>query len=173
MRQQVDQLRSELNLGPLPGRTKINLDVISFDQAEGRVTLDGGSELGIQPDMPVVNGDGLVAIVQTVSHGQCQASLLTSFNILVGGIDASRTPPERGLLSGRGSATLTMVLFNPHSPVATGDEILTGGLSKQIPYGIKVGRVISVENDPDIGSRRATVDPAVNIGSLREVQVLK
>jgi len=64
-------------------------------------------------------------------------------------------------------------MLDPKSPIASGDKIVTSGLSQHIPYGLVVGRVISAEDDPDYGTRRATVDPAVNVGLLREVQVLK
>jgi rod shape-determining protein MreC len=147
--------------------------VIGFSQIEGKLTLNGGSELGIQPDMPVINGEGLLGVVETVSKGQCDALLLTAFGVKVGGIDISRKPPERGLLSGRGSTTIAMMMFDPKAPVASGDVIVTGGLSSHIPYGLIIGRVISAEDDPDFGTRRATLDPAVNIGAVREVQVLK
>ena len=173
LNEQIQTLRTEVGLGPLPGHERVNLDVIGFSQIEGKMTLNGGSELGIAPDMPVINGEGLVGIVQTVSKGQCDALLLTAFGVKVGGIDVSRKPPERGLLSGRGASTITMMMFDPKAPIASGDVIVTGGLSSHIPYGLIIGRVISAEDDPDYGTRRATLDPSVNIGTLREVQVLK
>jgi cell shape-determining protein MreC len=91
----------------------------------------------------------------------------------VGGIDASRKPPEVGLIKGRGASTVTMQMFDPKAPVASGDTIFTSGQSVHIPYGVVIGRVISVEDDPDFGMKSATIDPAVNLGTLREVQVLK
>jgi cell shape-determining protein MreC len=51
--------------------------------------------------------------------------------------------------------------------------IVTSGLSPRIPYGLVIGRVISAEDDPDYGTRRATIDPALDIGTIREVQILK
>ena len=173
LQQQIDVLRNQLNLPALPGHRRLNLDVVGFAQNEGTLTLSGGSELGIQPDLPVVNGEGLVGVVQRVSRGWCSVALLTTYGIKVGGIDVSRKPPEYGLLTGRGASILTMMMFDPKAPVASGDEIETAGLSPHVPNGLIIGRVISVEDDPDFGTRRVTVDPAVNVGLLREVQVLK
>lgn len=173
LNQQIEILRKQLSLGPIAGHERVNLDVIGFSQDDGSLTLSGGSELGIQPDMPVINGEGLVGVVQSVSRGRCQAALITTFGVKIGGIDVSRKPPERGLLKGRGATTLSMWMFDPKAPVASGDKVVTGGLSLHIPYGLIIGRVISVEEDPYYGTRRATLDPAVNVGLLREVQILK
>jgi rod shape-determining protein MreC len=171
--QQIDTLRSQVGLKPLPGKERINLDVIGFSQVEGKLTLNGGTEKGIQPDMPVINGQGIVGVVEAVAKGQCDVLLLTSFGVKIGGIDISRKPPARGLLSGRGESTITMMMFDPKAPIASGDMVVTGGLSAHIPYGLVIGRVISAVDDPDYGTRRATIEPSVEIGTLREVQVLK
>lgn len=172
LEQEIAQLRSQLSL-PNYGRERINLDVIGISQSDGFLILDGGRERGIRPDLPVVNGDGIVGIVQTVGEGECRAAILSSYGLKVGGLDASRKPPEDGLVSGLGGSTLTMLMFVPKAPAASGDMILTSGQSKNIPGGLVIGRVISVEDDPFYGTRRLTLDPAVDLGAVHEVQVLK
>ncbi|HWD41390.1 MAG TPA: rod shape-determining protein MreC [Fimbriimonas sp.] len=171
--QEIENLRKLLDQPPLPGMTRVNAPVIGLHQTEGLLEVGAGTNKGIQPNMAVVNGQGLVGLVQTVTTDECQVALLTTLNINVGGVDASRKPPETGLLSGRGGPVLTMTLFNSKSTVASGDRILTEGVSKHIPAGIDIGRVISVEDDPYTGTRKASVDPAVDVGILREVQILK
>jgi cell shape-determining protein MreC len=111
--QQNDNLRHELGLQPLPGHDRVNLDAIGFTQIDDQLILSGGSELGIQPGMPVINGEGLVAIVQTVSPHHCQAALLTAYGLQLGGIDVSRKPPELGLLKGIGATIITMRCTTP------------------------------------------------------------
>ena len=173
LEERIEELQ-KLNSVPIsPGRKRVALSVIYFAQNEGLITLSGGTELGVAPNMPVVNGQGLVALVQTVSRSESQAALITSFNLKFGGVDGSRKPPEYGLISGRGAPTLTMTMFNPSSPIASGDQIVTSGLSSRLPYGIPIGRVISVAEDPDYGTRQATIDPAFNLGTVGEVQVLE
>lgn len=173
LNQRLDVLRKQVGLPSLPGHQRVSLDVIGFAQTEGQLVLDGGTELGIQPDMPVVNGEGLAGFVQAVSHGKCWVTLLTAYGVSFGGSDVSRKPPELGLLRGRGSSTIPMTMFDPKAPVNSGDLVVTSGLSAHIPAGIPIGRVISVEDDMDYGTKSATIDPAVNIGTLKEVQVLK
>jgi len=173
LEQRLDTMRQLDGRPPTPGHKQVNADVIYLSQSEGLITLNKGSEAGIAPNMPVVNGQGLVALVKTVARGECQAALITSFDEQFGGIDGSRKPPDFGFVLGRGSAALTMRMLNPKSAIASGDEIVTSGMSSRIPYGIPVGRVISVEEDPDYGTRRAMIDPAFDLGTLREVQILE
>jgi rod shape-determining protein MreC len=169
---QIEGYRKLLDLPP-SNRKAVNLDVIGIAKEDGSLILDGGSELGIKPDLPVVNGEGLVGFVQTVSRGECRVAMLTAYGVEIFGVDGSRTPPEEGLIRGSGESTLTMRMLNPKDPVASGDTILTSLKSKNIPGGEVVGRVISVENDPFYGTHRLTLDPAVNLGTVHEVQVLE
>ena len=169
----VDELRKVESLPPVPGKTSISGEVIAFSVYENRVRINVGSEKGIRPGMPVVNGEGLVAVVQTVKPGESQALLVSSFGTGMGGIDINRTPPPFGLVKGRDSSTLTMELIDANANVVTGDIIVTSGFSELIPRGIVIGRVITVQDDIDFGRKRATLDPAVNTGNLHEVRILK
>jgi rod shape-determining protein MreC len=172
LNQQIEGLRKQLSL-PSTQRSAVNLDVIGISQSDGSLILDGGSELGIRPDLPVINGDGLIGLVQTVTKGEARVAMLTAYGMKIFAVDSSRTPPEEGLINGTGESTLTMRMLNAKDPVASGDVILTTLKSVHIPPGLVVGRVISVEDDPDFGTRRLTVDPAVNLGIIHQVQVLK
>lgn len=169
--EEIEGYRKILALPPTT-RKVVNLDVIGFSKADGTLILDGGSERGIRPDLPVVNGEGLVGIVQTVTHGECHVATLSSFGVEIFGIDGSRNPPEEGLINGSGEQYLTMKMLNPKDPVASGDIILTSLKSKNIPGGKVVGRVISVEDDPYYGTKVLKIDP-VALGTIREVQVLE
>jgi rod shape-determining protein MreC len=169
---EIEGYRKQLQL-PSTARKPVNLDVIGISQSDGSLILNGGTELGIRPDLPVVNGDGLVGIVQTSSHGESRVAMLTAYGLKVFGVDSSRQPPEEGLISGNGNSTLTMRMLIPKDPVASGDTILTSLKSRNIPGGLVVGRVISVEDDPYDGTHRLTLDPAVNLGTLHQVQVLE
>lgn len=173
LKSEVENLRVEASLGPLPGKERISADVIDFAQNEGRLTLSVGSERGITPNMPVISSDGLVAIVQTVWRGGCQAALISNVGVQVGGLDLTRKPPTEGLLKGRDPSTLVLTMFDPKATIGMGDTIVTSGHSDHVPRLLRIGKVISIENDPDFGIRRATVVPFFNPGTLKEVQILK
>ncbi len=170
---QVSNLRTLGGLGKLPGHDRVLADVVGFNQYEGRITLSAGTEKGIGRNMPVICADGLVAVVQTAWRGGSQAALITNASIQVGGLDLTRKPPIEGLLKGRDPSTLVLTFFDPKAPAKPGDFVVTSGHSGRIPRLLKVGKIISVEDDPDYGIRRANVAPNVNMGTLKEVQVIK
>lgn len=173
LKSEVQNLRVEASLGPLPGKERIAADVVDFAQNEGRLTLSVGSERGVAPNMPVISADGLVAIVQTVWRGGSQAALITNVGVQVGGLDLTRKPPTEGLLKGRDPSTLVLTMFDPKATIGMGDTIVTSGHSDRVPRLLRIGKVISIENDPDFGIRKATVVPFFNPGTLKEVQILK
>jgi rod shape-determining protein MreC len=173
LQDQVQNLRTLENLGPLPGHERVVADVTGFAQYEGRITLSVGKERGILPNMPVISSDGLVAVVQTVWNGGCQAALITNVGVQVGGLDLSRRPAPEGILKGRDPSTLVLTFFDPTAPVKEGDTIVTSGHSDRIPRMLRVGKILTVEDDVDYGIRRAMVVPFMNPGTLKEVQILK
>ena len=173
LRERVENLRGLGSLGPLPGRERVMADVVGFAQYEGRIDLSVGSERGIAPGMPVICADGLVAVVQTAWKGGSQAALITNVGVQVGGLDLSRKPPAAGILKGRDPSTLVLEFFDPNAPAATGDTVVTSGFGARIPRLLRVGRIVSVEYDPDYVIRRAMVVPFMNAGTLKEVQVLR
>lgn len=169
---EVEGLRTLNKLGPLPGHERIAADVVDFHQYEGRITLSVGTERGVGPSMPVISADGLVAIVQTAWRGGSQAALITNAGIQVGGIDLNRNPPSAGILKGRDPSTLVLTFFDPNASAKSGDTIVTSGFYR-IPRLLRVGKIYKMEDDPDYGIRRAMVVPFMNLGTLKEVQILK
>ncbi|AIE85647.1 Rod shape-determining protein MreC [Fimbriimonas ginsengisoli Gsoil 348] len=170
---EIDRIRVLQGMGPIPGKTRVPADVIGYALYENRLTLNVGSRQGVQIGCPVESAEGLVGTVQVVEADRCQVLLLTSASLTLGAIDQSRNPPPAGLLRGENSSTLTLTFQDPKAPVEIGDHIVTSGFSDRIPRGILIGKVISVATDEQFGSLRAKVDPAVSVGNLREVHVLR
>jgi len=173
MQLEIDSLRKLSGFGPLPGKTRVPADVIGYFPKENRITLNVGSKSGIKVGLPVQAPEGLVGTVQVVEPNQCQVLLLTSNYLKIGALDASRNPAPAGLIQGENSTTLTLPFQDPQAPVEIGDKITTNGASLMIPGGIPIGRVIAVHKDEVFGVLNAQVDPAVSVGALREVHVLR
>lgn len=170
---EVANLRGLSALAALPGHDRVIADVVGFHAYEGRIDLSVGSERGIAPNMPVICSDGLVAVVQTVWNGGSQAALITNASIQVGGLDLSRKPATEGLIQGRDPSTVVLKFFDPNAAAQPGDTVVTSGHSDRIPRLLKVGRIVSIDNDVDYGIKRAMVLPFVNPGTVKEVQILK
>ncbi len=170
---EVESLRRALGFPDLPGKRRVPAQVIGFFPRDNRITLDVGASSGVVRGQPVQNADGLVGLVQTVGPSECQVLLLTSSSSVVGAIDSSRNPPPAGLLLGDNGTGLVMTFKDLNAPAQSGDTVMTTGFSDRIPRGIPIGRIVQVIDDPDYGSRSATIDPLVSLGTLREVWVIE
>lgn len=174
LHEEIDQLRKLEDLPAIEGKQRVPADVIGFFPYENRLTISAGSAKGVAVGQPVVTPDGLIGRIQVVSSSTAQVLLLSSPETTnrIGAI-AQRNPPSAGLLRGESSTTYLLEFNDPKAPVESGDLVVTSGFSEHIPRGIPIGRVIQVDDNVEFGKRQARVYPSVNIGSVREVFVLK
>lgn len=140
------------------------------------VTLDVGSSSGVTEDMTVVNGDGLVGRVVTVTRSTATVLLVVDTESVVGGRLGSNL--EIGFLRGRGvtddRSRLDLDLVDNSVTPAEGDVVVTWGSQGGRPYvaGIPIGRVESVYSTPRELSKQAVIDPYVDFTSLDIVGVV-
>lgn len=173
LQRDIEDLRAMEKLPPRIGKTRLAADVVGLFPYENRITVDLGTNQGIKVGMPAESAAGLVGTVQSVDANRAQIQLITSVGLTIGAIDIDRNPPPAGLLKGENGSTLSLIFQDPRAPVQIGDRIETSGFSERIPRGILIGRVIQVDDNPEFGTRRATIFPAAAVGSLREVYILK
>ncbi|MEI8282298.1 MAG: rod shape-determining protein MreC [Armatimonadota bacterium] len=173
LEKEVDSLRKLEGLEATYHHEKVVADIDGYFPQQNRITVLAGHDKGIKEGMPAICAQGLIGRVQTVGAKDCQVILLTSSLVQFGAIALKYTPPQAGLISGENTATLMLKFATPTVPVSTGDIIYTSGFYKGVPRGIVIGRVLSAESLPEMGSSRARVFPAVNVGELREVVILK
>jgi rod shape-determining protein MreC len=168
----IRDLRGTMNLPGL-GKQKIFADIIAYVPYDNRVTLSAGKDQGVQPNLPVVTVNGLLAIVSTVSDKTSQATLLTSSAVQVGGL-VQGLAPVPGLVKGQTSQRLVMDVFDDAGlEIAPGANVVTTGYSEFIPRGIKIGTVTETFRDVDFGVRRVFILPSARIGMTKEVVILK
>jgi len=169
---ELDALRKLVQLPPIEGRGRISATNIGLFPYENRMTISAGSRQGVKVGLAVVNGSGLVGVVQTVGPNDSQIALVESPSFRIGAM-ALRQPPQPGILRSQGSGRLVLDFLSIKSPLQEGDFVVTSGFSPKIPRGIPIGRVLEIEDDPDFGIRRARVFPHVRIGEVREVFVIR
>lgn len=140
------------------------------------VTLDVGTSSGVREDMTVVNGDGLVGRVVSVTSTTATVLLVVDTESVVGGRLGSNL--EIGFLRGRGvtddRSRLDLDLVDNSVTPAEGDVVVTWGSQGGKPYvaGIPIGRVESVYSTPRELSKQAVIDPYVDFTALDIVGVV-
>ena len=146
-----------------------------------QIEIDKGSASGVHVDDPVIDGDGLVGLVKTVTSGTAIVTLLTDQTFgaqaqvltKAGQADLGTVAPDVGNPN-------VMLLQNlpSSSKVAAGDPVVTAGsrstrLQSLFPKGIVIGRVSAVSTDDLTGaSHQVTLKPAADLRHLDFVQVL-
>ncbi|GAC1437360.1 MAG: rod shape-determining protein MreC [Solirubrobacteraceae bacterium] len=139
------------------------------------VTLDRGSADGVHTDDPVLNGDGLVGKVTTVTAHASLVTLITNHSSGVSAKDNS-TGAAGILQPAVGNPSELRLQYVRHGDkIAPGDVIVTSGtissrLDSLFPRDIPVGRVTRVDNGDLF--QGVHVAPMVDLRQLDTLQVL-
>ncbi|WP_042436904.1 rod shape-determining protein MreC [Streptacidiphilus albus] len=149
--------------------------VVAIGAAQGfswTVTIDIGSNDGISRDMTVINGDGLVGRVTTVSPETSTVLLASDPDFGVG--TRMEGSGEIGFATGQGNGPMRVELLNGQARVRTGDRLVTFGSQNDRPFvpGVPVGTVVRVENTPGQLTRTVLVQPFVSFTTLDLVGVV-
>lgn len=175
-RERADALDALLGLAGDAQLTIVPSRVIAVGPAQGfawTITIDVGSIDGVQQDMSVVSGGGLVGRVISVGPDTSTVLLVVDATSTVGGRLAGSS--QIGIVSGTGRQDImSMQLLDPLAPVEQEDVVVTFGSQGGRPFapGIPIGIVTEVRGSPGQLSRVAIVAPYVDVSSLQIVGVV-
>jgi rod shape-determining protein MreC len=134
------------------------------------IILDKGESDGLTRNMPVVNSEGVVGRIVSISPNYAQALLITDQNSAIDGlVQSSRA---RGMLKGGGSDGCYFDYVIKTSEIETGDRIVTSGLGGIFPKGLSLGAVKEINDSPNMLFKGVRVTPAVDFSKLEEVLIV-
>lgn len=139
-------------------------------------TVGAGRNQGVEEDMAVINGAGLVGRVTSVSANTCKVTAIIDSTSDVSVI-VERTRDYgfvRGLLeAGGGDDTMELYFLAMGNDLVPGDVLVTSGADGVFPRGLSVGSVLEVSrSSEDAEDRDALVSPTVDFLRLEEVVIL-
>ena len=184
-RGRVAQLDSLLRLATAAQFATVPAQVVAVSPAElseRTVVIDVGSADGIAADMTVLNGDGLVGRVLSVTASTATVQLLLDPAAQVGVRMAGsgqlglarggQVVPDRR--DGLGSDVLGFELLDRLAPMVDGDVVVTFGSPGGRPFvpGVPVGVLRDVAGGYGATARIATLVPYVDFSSLDLVGVV-
>jgi rod shape-determining protein MreC len=175
-RARVEELNALLNVSAVGSYAIVPAEVIAVGPAQDfswTVTVDAGRADGIEPEMTVINGQGLVGRVLKVFATTSTVVLIVDASSAVGGRVA--TKEEIGIVSGTGRQdSLEFQLLDPLAEVREGDALVTFGSRGGRPYapGLPIGKVTDVSGTAGQLTRVATVRPFAKMSTLSIVGVV-
>ena len=145
----------------------------SIHKAENLITIDKGRKDGVEPDMGVACGNGIVGVVYLVSDHY--SVVISALNAASSRISCSiRNRGCFGYLHWYGGdPSVAYVEDVPrHAKFNLGEWMETSGFSSIFPSGVLVGKIEQAYNSSDGLSYKLKVRLSTDFGNLRDVVVI-
>ena len=144
----------------------------SVDRNDNLMTIDRGLKDGVEKDMGVACGNGVVGVVYLVSDHCSVVMPVLNYHSRIS--CAIRNRGYFGYLKWQGGdASIAYVEDVPrHAKFKRGDWVETSGYSSIFPPGVLVGKIIEVYNSRDGLSYRLKVLLSTDFGNVRDVCVI-
>lgn len=142
----------------------------STDAWNQTITIDIGTDDGVDTGLTVVGPSGVIGQVISVSQGSSTVRLLTDPQSGVAAmIQSSRAD---GIVRGSLVGLLYLENIDEAVEVQVGDVVLTSGLGGSFMKGLLIGTVVRVEGKAADGTRTIIVSQNELISALEEVTVV-
>lgn len=196
LKQKIIDMESDVDKLDSLERLKKSLNYVSTDQRNSLVSasiigknngdwyksfvIDAGAGDGIKRDSIVINGQGVVGIVYSVSNHYSKAISLIDSRASVS-FKLARKNDYKGVVTTSsivGSADFTNTdkllqgyLFDPKSDVKKGDLLVTSGLGLY-PENIPIGTITSVTYDKNKSMKTIKIRPGVDFKNIDNVSII-
>ncbi|MBD9305869.1 MAG: rod shape-determining protein MreC [Lachnospira sp.] len=158
------------------GYTKVGARIIEVtaDNWSKAFKVDKGSDDGIQKDMNVIAGGGLVGIVTEVGKNYSIIKTIIEDNNSVSGmlIDTNETCIVEGDIEQSDSGFVKLTHFKSDITVRDGDKVVTSNISDKYLQGILIGYAKDVTPDSNNLTQSGYLVPAVDFNNLQEVLII-
>ena len=145
----------------------------SIHKLENLITIDKGRKDGVEPDMGVACGNGVVGVVYLVSE---------NYSVVISALNAASSRISCAI-RGRGyfgylhwyggDPSVAYVEDVPrHAKFKLGEWMVTSGFSSIFPSGVQVGKIEQVYNSSDGLSYKLKVRLSTDFGNVRDVVVI-
>lgn len=144
----------------------------SMERNNNYLVIDRGTEDGIEPEMGVVGGGGVVGIVYLTGPHHSLVIPVTNRKSSIS--CRMRGQNYFGYLQWDGNSMVSAYVDDVprYAKVKRGDVVETSGYSAVFPPGIFVGRIRDIRNSSDGQSYRLDVTLGTNFANLRDVSVV-
>jgi rod shape-determining protein MreC len=169
-------LKELLALKTKTGYDSVYAHVIARDSSVwfNTIIIDRGSSSGVELNMPVVTGGGIVGRVVALSPVTAQVMLVTDEKAAAGAVVGQLGESGAlGSIRGKGETGLVEMRYvSGLQKVEVGDYVLTTGQDGIYPPGLNVGEVVDVRHGTATQPHQILIRPGARLDQLEEVAVL-
>ncbi|MCT1575772.1 rod shape-determining protein MreC [Oceanobacillus kimchii] len=158
----------------------IHASVISRspEQWMDQVTINRGSDHGVEANMVVITADGMIGKVLQISNVTATVQLLTGFdefNRISATITKEDDQDVFGMIEGfdkESNSLLFRIIEESEKNVEEGDIVYSSEKGGKFPAGLKIGEVKEIVSDQYGLTRIAMVEPAADLYDINNVIVV-
>jgi len=180
LRKQLEAMKEELNIDYTINEYEfLNATVISRNISYwyNTITIDKGTYNGVEPNMVVVNSDGLIGKVISTTTFTSDIKLLTTSdtNNKISVAISNGHNKLYGLIKDYNYNTNSLEVegISNTEKVSIGDSVYTSGLGGIFPSGILIGKVTEITTDEYDLAKIINVKPIANFDNINYVAILK
>lgn len=141
----------------------------SVDRFTNYLTINKGSEDGIVSGMGIVNDQGLVGKVKSVSKNYATVYSALHINFLISSLIEETQTFCTASWDGTDPTSIDLLYVPRHIKVQRGMRIVTSGYNAVFPEGVKIGTISEVSIDDDATFYDIKVELAVDFQSVNYV----
>lgn len=162
-------LKQRAGTGELLPVRVIARDPSPFVQA---ITLDRGTDDGVQEGMTIITWRGVVGRVSRVSPTSSKVLLITDTSSSISGRIQSSESRVTGIIRGRPEGGLLMQRIPQEETLQTGETVVTSDFGGLMPEGLVIGQVVQIRRkDVDV-LQEAVIEPSADMKRLERLYVL-
>jgi len=165
-------LRRQLGLDVAGAPRRVGAEVVLFSPDSYRqfVTINKGSKSSVAPGMAVMSEGVLIGSIVDVQASTARIMLVTDPEFKIAAKD--QDTGASGILRGQLGNGLVLDEIGQTETVKPGDSVTTAGLGGQVPPGLLIGSVQSVNTRANVVFQSAQVETESRVGKLRFVDVV-
>lgn len=174
LEEENNALRKQLAFLSAHSFVSVGADVIGkqIDPMGSTLIINRGSRDGIKESNPVIVYSGIV--IGKIARVEEDMAIIRLITDNQSRIAATLMNKEKsiGLVEGGFGLSVRMTSVPQHEMIAIGDTVITSGLEKEMPHGLIIGQVESVEKEVYEPFQRAIIASPVDLQELTIVSVL-
>jgi len=174
LEQENSELKDTLNFFSENAYAHVGAVVVGrdIDSVGSTVVIDVGSSARIAVGDPVIARDGILIGRVARIHEETAIVRLIDDHLSKFGATVMNSEKSLGVVEGGFGLSVRMGLIPQHESVEIGDIVITSGLEDQVPRGLIIGTIESIEREAHEPFQNAIIRPMQNLERIRTVAVI-